>query len=809
MVGGNSTHPSSLSETDIQKLTEIFLELDELISRSEGIAVTFETISSQLGALLQFDRASVLIKTHDDDKLTIYAIDRQESAFNLGSGKQVPKSPEFQKVESTGFGIINRDLPNTKDSVPAALLYSHGVRTFIMAPLFVNNVMIGTLNIGSKNQNQYGERELALLTFYANHIAPTIDNSLLQSSIKSSEKKYRELADFLPATLFELNHRGKITYANQQALNLFGYTMDELKSAENTLPLIHQETRDRAQYWFNNLIKGNTYQQSDEFIALRKNGDEFPALVYAAPIYHDDTIVGVRGFIIDLTEQKAMERALQTQWENFREIFTHMPNGFFRKSSDGTFQLVNPQFANLLGYDYPDELIGRKIQNLPNFIFHRRDEFTAAMEEHGKVDNFRTVWQTNDGKDITVRIRARARYDENDKEMYYEGTVEDITDQLTVEKQLIQAQKMEALGEIGSGIAHDFNNVLATISGACQLIGQQLTNTEMKKYIKMAKASIQRGQSITSRLTAFARSEDPTVTTIALNQFIEEIREIAQLTLPKHILIHTTPIQQVDTVAVDQTQLQQVVLNLCMNAADAMPDGGNITLHVFRPDHAEIQQYDVDHTKKYVCLAVEDTGTGIGEADRTEIFKPFFTTKPRGKGTGLGLAVAYRIIRDHDGWIDVSSKLGEGSRFIIGLPHVAAKSNPSQENPSVQHQSSKNCGRILIVENQPCVLEILGDMLRADGHRVEKILTGQEALQIFHSNGHPFDVVLLDLDLPAMDGKLLAKKIRSLHNNLPLIAITGHLRGVNMEKLKQYGFHDVIQRPNDLDRVSSVVMQVI
>lgn len=632
-----------------------------------------------------------------------------------------------------------------------------------------------------------------------------------ENALLKSEREFRLLAENANDVIFRycLKPEPKMEYISPAVEKISGYSVEEFY-ADPELPfqIAHKDDITRFR---NYIFKSKNTSKPQRLRWITKKGRE---------IWVDFRITrdrenmnessAVEGIARDITDLMELQESLRESEALFRGIFENMEEGFYRTTPDGEILLLNPQCAEILGYEHPQELIGRNILELEQFANYPREKFERHVRDSGQIRNFNSRWYRKNGDEIIVRENAHAVYDDDGNIRFYEGTVEDITDQRMLEEQLIQSQKVESLGQVAGGIAHDFNNVLASLSGAFQMIEMQIgSNQSLDKYFNIANSSIEQAKSITNRLLTFTQSSRPNRKTVSLQQFIQEMKEIGQHTLPKEIDIGVKPFSGNDLVAIDNSQLQQVVLNMFINASHAMPRGGKITLGIYKPDRAEIQQQlggKPDHG--YLCLTIEDSGSGIEPDIQERIFEPFFTTKGPGKGTGLGLAVSYKIVQNHEGWIDLQSTPGIGTTFTIGLP--ASTQSVFQRNRQTSLNDANGRGEhILLVDDEPEIREMMTEVLTSQGYKVTAVSDGMAGLEAYQRAPDTFDLVLTDLGLPKMSGIEMTDQILSITPDALVIAATGYIEEQKEQLLEKAGFKTVLRKPFDLQDVLEHIKRVL
>ncbi|MBS1271799.1 MAG: Sensor kinase CckA [Candidatus Marinimicrobia bacterium] len=341
---------------------------------------------------------------------------------------------------------------------------------------------------------------------------------------------------------------------------------------------------------------------------------------------------------------------------------------------------------------------------------------------------------------------------------------------------------------------------MATISGANQMLSLIIDDNSLEKYTNMIDSSIERGQTITDRMLTFTRSAEPEFQPISANSFLYDIEEVISHTLPKNIEIILDTYSENDLILGDKGQLQQVIMNLCINASDAMPEGGTLTLTITKPEPEIKEKHKPKDHREFLCLRVSDTGTGMDQETQEKIFEPFFTKKGPNKGTGLGLSVAQKIVTNHDGWIDVESAPGEGSTFCAGIPKPEKEIEPVDEE-ALEETPSGHGELILVVEDEEPIRDLLTDLLRDYGYTVLSAQSGTKALDLFQENSEKIDLVLTDLGLPEMSGKRLAEKLLEISPDTPILAATGYIDKSEMQSLEEVGFIGVSHKPFDFQEL--------
>jgi len=511
----------------------------------------------------------------------------------------------------------------------------------------------------------------------------------------------------------------------------------------------------------------------------------------------------------DITDRIFTERQLDQEQELFQTLFHAIPDPIYFKNANHEFVRVN--YAKARKHNTtPDEMIGKTdFDYYPEDLAreaHNTDQY--VLQNGTPVIGKEEQVLENDG---TIRWNLVTKLPRRNSRGEIIGTMgisRDITELKQTEQQLVEAQRMEALGELASGIAHDFNNVLAMISGALQLMWPELKASDLKKYAEMIESGVTQGSSITERLLAFSRPREPELKPLSVREFLGDIREFASHTLPQNISIVIDDMDQRSSILAEKSQLQQVLMTLCINAADAMPEGGTIRLGVSDPTEAEVRENHPQADCGYLCITVSDTGIGMDEETQEKIFKPFFSTKDHDDGTGLGLTVARKIIRNHNGWIEMESEPGAGTTFTIGLPETAPDTR-SETVEQASHLPEGEGEHLLLVEDEEVIRNILAEILTNNGYRVTAKQDGFSALRSLRENPKRFSLVVTDLGLPDMDGEVLADSIRQDAPDLPIVVITGYVSPERFQRLEEQGLDELVRKPNDLEEVLEAVARLL
>src|SRR5579859_5801815 len=478
----------------------------------------------------------------------------------------------------------------------------------------------------------------------------------------------------------------------------------------------------------------------------------------------------------NITERKRAEEALRRSEADFRSVVLDAPYGIYRATFKGRFLQVNPALCNMLGYQSEQELLKR---DLATEIFRHGGEYqrlTELLTRTEEIKDLEMEWKKLDETTITVRCSGRRINDDNGVPAFFEVFAEDVTEKRVLEKQLRMAQKMEAIGRLTGGIAHDFNNLLGVIIGYSRVLKKSLgpDNALAEHALEIEKAG-QRAAAMTKQLLAFSRQQVLTPEILDLNALAADMEKMLPRLLGEDIEVSLELDSALGSVKADQSQVEQVIMNLAVNARDAMPTGGKLKIQTSNASLDKLYTRNHPGSKEgsYVRLTVTDTGTGMDAATLTHMFEPFFTTKERGKGTGLGLATVYGIVKQSNGYIWVESTPGNGSSFQIFLPEYVGHPETEARKPSpVETLSGTEC--ILLAEDSEPLRKLAQSYLESGGFKVFSAGSGEEALEVAANFGGTFDLLLTDVVMPGMNGRVLAEHLLPRQPGMRVLYMSGY-----------------------------------
>jgi PAS domain S-box-containing protein len=705
---------------------------------------------------------------------------------------------------------INHD---HETSYPGIIPHGH-----YCAPITFGQKTLGVINLYVKEGHQQDKKEMELLSAIANMLAGIIQRKQAEKQLAQNEEKFRSLIQNLSDIIIIMNDKMIITYLSPSVERVLGYKPEELIGKE-AMGYVHPNDIASVKADFVDALKRKGTGAPFSFRLKHKNGNWIYLEALANNLLDNPIIRGIVANARDITAQYLADEEMK----KLSSVVEQTADLVVVTDKEGFIQYANPAFQRLTGYT-EKELAGKT----PRILKSERYDKTF----------YENLWQTIlSGKPFSAEFTNRKK---NGKSYYEEKTItpvkdargiitsfvsigSDITAQKNMETQLLQSQKMEAIGSLAGGIAHDFNNVLTTIQGYTDLVmdelGKQSPLYGDMEHIKSA--SLKAGK-LTQQLLLFSRKKPRELANIDIHKTINGMLPMLKPMIGETIKISPDLEANPSIIKADEGNMEQVVMNIVINARDAMPKGGVINI---KTENASI---DEEYCKsvmqarpgEFVCISITDGGTGIDKKIIPNIFEPFFTTKEKGKGTGLGLATVYGIVKQHNGWINVYSELGQGSTFKVYLPSEAPEqeempfandgTRPGKKKKSEILTPEKGNGeKILLVEDDDGIREFAFKVLGKNGYAVSAASTVKQALDIFLKEKGAFDLLLSDMVLPDKNGLELASQLRLAKPTLPIIIASGYTDGkieVNGFKEKGYKF---IQKPYNTIHLLKMIKESI
>ena len=644
---------------------------------------------------------------------------------------------------------------------------------------------------------------------YIGLMRAVVDDAKKEEEFRGSENEFRTLAEkSLSLTGVFLIQEGFIRYANSRFAETFGYAVKELidrKRPQDLMP--PEEWADLERQMEKERSTDKPVSVHREFRGITKSGE-----VIYVEIYGSFTTAGGRsaiiGTLLDITKRKTAEEMLRKAEEKYRNIFENSTLGIYQTAQDGRFLAANHSAARILGYDSPEELMKSVTDIGQSFVSEeKRAEFNQLIREQEFVEGFEVEMRKKDGSVNWVSLSTRSVSDGPENGVYYEGTLQDIAGRKNLESQILQSQKMEAIGTLAGGVAHDFNNLLMGIQGHTTLM--LLKTDKGHEYydrLKSVEQLVKSAADLTKQLLGFARGGRYQVKVTNISEVLKNVSAMFMRT-KKEITVHEKYDDDLYPVEMDQSQIEQAFLNLYVNAWQAMPGGGHLYIEARNVtlDRNYLRSRAV-HPGRYIEVSVTDTGVGMDEKTMKRIFDPFFTTKEMGRGTGLGLASVYGIVKGHKGFINVYSQVGHGTTFNVYLP---GSKKGAEAVTQVPEELIRGTETILLVDDEEVITKVGKEILEALGYGVITASGGREAVEVYRADRQEIALVILDMIMPDLEGGKTFDELKSVNPAVKVILSSGYSLNGEAEGIMRRGCKAFMQKPFNVYALSRTVREVI
>ncbi|HET9387895.1 MAG TPA: PAS domain S-box protein [Gemmatimonadales bacterium] len=649
-------------------------------------------------------------------------------------------------------------------------------------PLKVKDRAIGVVVTQTYSEGiRYGESELDILTFVSSQMAMAIERKRVDDAWREQSELLQRIVDNIPVMLVFLDEQGRISWGNREWSRALGYEVSEAKERD-IFPELYPDERERQRVRDS---VGAPLGQWTDFRTRTRHGATIDTIWANAPL----TGGGWLAIGMDVSDRRRAE-------ERYRSFIAQSSEGVSRIEIDPPVSIKLPEdeqidavyrvariaecndaMARMYGYKDALELVGTALSDLHDVRDPaNREQIRAFIRSGYRLSDSETREHAKDGKP-RVFLNNVVGFVEDGHLVRVWGTQRDVTDQRHLEEQFRQAQKMEAVGQLAGGIAHDFNNLLTAILGNTQLLLRDLPPGDAKRAdVEEIRKASERAASLTRQLLAYSRRQMLQPEILDLNVVVADMDRMLRRLIGENIALVTILAPDLGRVRADPNQIEQVLVNLAVNARDAMTDGGGGQLTIetsnVNLDEAFTQAHLGSKPGPHAMLAVTDTGTGMDATVRAHLFEPFFTTKDVGKGTGLGLATVYGIVKQSDGYISVYSEPGRGSSFKIYLPRLDAR--PRTSSPGMKAGVSHGTETILVVEDEPAVLSLSQRALEAHGYVVLAASDATTALRLVERHGGEIHLLLTDVIMPGMSGRDLADQLASRRPGIRVLYMSGY-----------------------------------
>jgi two-component system cell cycle sensor histidine kinase/response regulator CckA len=628
----------------------------------------------------------------------------------------------------------------------------------------------------------------------------------IDRAIRDEREKLIDFTDNAPVGFFSVDEEGRFMFVNATFARWLGEDIHTLLSTGRLHTYFENIPANANPY---DILSGGGAKQMGEVVMKGTGGKTFTASISQAVVHEGGGSVRTRGVVHDLTAERAMRQALKASEDRFQRFFEEAPLGIALLGARGVLDDCNPALAAMLGYTQP-EMEGRAFEAL--IEENDRGPALLALDKIETGQPAAPLEITLLGKDRHVTVQMFARKLEGTKNIVLHFI--DLTQQKALEQQFVQSQKMQAIGQLAGGVAHDFNNLLTAIIGFCDLLLlRHKPGDPSFSDIMQIKQNSNRAANLVRQLLAFSRQQTLRPKVQDIGDILTEVSHLLRRLIGANIEFEVVHGQDLGLVKVDVGQMEQVFINLAVNARDAMDGGGKLTLTTRAYENRRAVKRGADEMPagKWVAIEARDTGCGIPAENLQRIFEPFFTTKEVGQGTGLGLATVYGIIRQTGGYLDLESEVGRGTAFTIYLPRLSDNETVEEARETIIEETAADLtgtARLLLVEDEDAVRTFSARALVNKGYEVLEAETGEAALAVMErqANKH-IDLMITDVIMPSMDGPTLAKHMREKNPQLKIIFISGYTE----EKLKDHLGENIwfLPKPFTLKQLAAKVKEAL
>lgn len=626
-----------------------------------------------------------------------------------------------------------------------------------------------------------------------------------EEALGNSEEKYRNIFENAVMGIFQTTPDGRFLSANTALARMYGYDspdemITDIVDMKNQL-YVNPEDRTR----FTMLFEDHGSVEGFETELYHRDGSRLWISMNARAVLSEDgAVLCYEGTAEDITKRKQAE-------EKYRSIFENAVMGIFQTSPEGRYLSINPAGARMYGYDSPGDM-KQSVTDIAQQIYVRpedRKRFKEIMAIKDSLEGFEAEHYRKDGSKIWTSMNARAVRDASGMILYYETTAENITDRKHLQAQLLQSQKMEAIGTLAGGVAHDFNNILMAVIGYSNLLQAKMEMDDpLRLYVDQILASSLKAANLTQSLLAFSRKQVIELKPLKVSTILNGIEKLLRRLLPEDIELKIDSLAPDTTIMADISQMDQVLLNLATNAKDSMPKGGTFSLATkeVKLGNEFKKVHGFGEPGKYAVISATDTGIGMDEKVKAKIFEPFFTTKEVGKGTGLGLSIVYGVVKQHNGYITVMSRVGRGTTFQIYLPKTNVMPKEATDVPVSTRGGTET---ILLAEDNADLRGLMREVLISEGYTVIEAVDGEDCVQRFMEQKDVIALLILDVVMPKKDGKEAYEAIRKVKPDIRTIFASGYTGDVVFDKGVRDGAFDFISKPVRPDELLAKVRSVL
>jgi two-component system cell cycle sensor histidine kinase/response regulator CckA len=780
------------------------VEIDQILLAERNLnRNNCQPLLQRFGTLADAERVSVFKNQVDSDgtlRTSLIAEWCAETRMAQLGNPQLENVPFSERLEPLKQ-LLSSNTPlmrHAEELSPeeSALFVAKGAQAVLLLPVFVKGEFYGIIGAEKHASAElWDDESLGFLKVTVASISMALERKYAEEELAEAKEQFQAVLDAMPGFVSWIDSNLTYLGLNQYlAATLGGSPKDYIGKK---VGFMNPRFYNFLKQLFASPYQGNIMEDS-----VVIHGRRFHHLIVAQKYQQGKAAVCVG---IDITDRKIMEEKLREQ----AALLDITHDAVILQDLEGRTLYWNDSARRMYGWT-KEEVLGRNIKHelYAESDLERCDEINREILEKGSwMGELRQ--RTKDGKTIIVESRCTIVPNERGQADKILMVNTDITEKKNLESQMLRNQRMDSIGLLASGIAHDMNNVLAPILSSLVLIRAKSADEQIQRWIALLEQSAERGKELMKQILSFARGESGERAVLNLGKLAEEAYRFISQVFPKEIEIQLEVPSTLWMILGETTKIYQALLNLCVNARDAMPNGGRLTIKLENVEITAAQKSFHINAKEgeYVRLTVSDTGTGIPPEVLDKIFEPFFTTKEVGRGTGLGLSVVYSVMNSHGGFVDVETEVGKGTSFMLYFPATKSEQSEQMDEPL---ETMFGCGEgILLIEDELAVREVTAAILLSMGYNVLTAKNGAEAVALFAQHQHEIHLVLTDLMMPVMDGIACIHAIRSINPSIPVVAMTGLMNEEKAAKLSQLGIQGSINKPFRAEVLLKTIFQAL
>lgn len=777
------------------------------ISEAAGNLPTLEALYPAVHRIIQsiMPAENFSIALYDAAKRTLdftYFIDERKTRTEL---QTIGKDLNAYVIRSGQSALLTADEQEQLREQGEIEFHGPAAEIWLGVPLKTEKAVIGVMAVQHyRDAAAYTERDRRVLEFISAQVARTIERKRTEQEIRLLAHAIESTSDAISIT----DTAGRLIFVNQHFIETYDYTGEDVIG--RNLQIVFSASHP-AEFYSKMLERSREKSWFGEMMHRSRDGREIPVYMTLSSMRDESgNITGYIGVAREITELKLAEHALRESEERYRILIENVRDAIFRLTPEGIILSLNAAFTAITGWSAA-EWIGKSFADIvhPSDLALARDTFRRALR--GEIPpSVELRVRKQAGEYVTAEITNIPLF-QQDTVVGVLGEGRDITERKRLEEHLRQSQKMESIGILAGGIAHDFNNILTIILAYASSLQQQgLPPEKLAQSVDAIKKTTYRGAELVQQILTFARKTGVSRESVSLNAIIEDLAKMLRETFPKTIAIELRLEKDLPSVVGDANQMHQALLNLCVNARDAMPEGGTISFATTLVPGGRLREEFPDaEVLQYFCVTISDTGAGIPDSHKAHIFEPFFTTKERGRGTGLGLAVVYGIVKSHNGFINFQTTPGKGTTFHMYIPVAPTLAEPVAPDPANLEMIPGGKETLLFVEDEEMLLDLLNTLLAAKGYDILAATDGEEAVEIYRSRWKEIALVLTDVGLPKMSGMEAFQRMRAINPNVKVILASGYLDQQLKSQMIEEGARDFVQKPYEPNEILKKIRQAL